>query len=88
MSAGVPATHLRKRWLVPEAGLPLELKEQHMRKVTISVVAVACAVGLWACGGAAEIRIDETKGVPPVKGTTEVNLASFTCGTPITAGDE
>ncbi len=58
-----------------------------MRKVTIAVVAVACAVGLWACGGAAEIRIDETKGVPPVKGTTEVNLASFTCGSPIAAGD-
>lgn len=43
------------------------------------VVASAC--------GAVEYRIDETKGVPPVKGSTEVQLgASFTCGTPITSG--
>ncbi len=39
-----------------------------MRKVTIAVVAVACTVGLSACGGAAEIGVDETKELPPGEG--------------------
>lgn len=40
------------------------------------------------CGPvAAEVRIDETKGIPPVKGTQEVALGTFTCGMPITSGD-
>jgi hypothetical protein len=46
----------------------------------------ALVVGASACGPV-EYRIDETKGIPPVKGSTEVRLgASFMCGTPITSG--
>ncbi len=40
-----------------------------------------------ACGPiSTEVRVDETKGVPPVKGTEEIQLSSFTCGMPITSG--
>ncbi|MCA3013198.1 MAG: hypothetical protein INH41_12455 [Myxococcaceae bacterium] len=39
-----------------------------------------------ACGPA-EVRVDETKGIPPVRGTTEVALQTFTCGMPITSGE-
>ncbi len=38
-----------------------------------------------ACGPA-EIRIDETKGIPPVAGSTEISLGTYTCGEPIAAG--
>lgn len=49
-------------------------------------VALAVTLGLSSCGPV-ELRIDETKGVPPVKGSTEVSLgAGFTCGQPITSG--
>lgn len=51
-----------------------------------SVVAVLGVMTMLACGQAAEVRIDETKGIPPVKGTTDVQLGSFTCGMPITSG--
>lgn len=50
-----------------------------------SAVVVVIAVGLAACGPV-EVRIDETKGVPAVKGQTEISLASFTCGQPIATG--
>jgi hypothetical protein len=50
------------------------------------LVVLATAV-VMACGQAAEVRVDETKGIPPVKGTTEVQLGSFTCNMPITSGD-
>lgn len=52
-----------------------------------SAVLAAVVVVAMACGQAAEVRIDETKGIPPVKGTTEVQLGSFTCGMPITSGE-
>lgn len=43
---------------------------------------------LTACGPV-EIRIDETKGVPAVKGQTEVTLGgSFTCGQTLPAGEK
>lgn len=42
---------------------------------------------LTACGPV-EVRIDETKGIPPVKGSTEVTLGSFTCGQPVSAGEK
>lgn len=54
-----------------------------MRRI---VLAVLGAMTVLACGQAAEVRIDETKGIPPVKGTTDVQLGSFTCGMPITSG--
>ena len=43
---------------------------------------------VWALAGCgpAEIRIDETKGVPAVQGQTEITLGTFTCGQPIAAG--
>lgn len=45
-------------------------------------------LGLLMCAcGPAEVRVDETKGLPPVRGTTEVALQSFTCGMPITSGE-
>ena len=47
------------------------------------------ALALSACGGAVEVRIDETKGVPSLKGNTEVTVnTTFTCGSPIAAGDK
>jgi len=48
---------------------------------------VVAALTMWACGQAAEVRVDESKGIPPVKGSTEVALGSFTCGMPIVSGD-
>ncbi len=45
------------------------------------------ALVLVACGGSAELRVDETKGIPPVKGSTEISLATYTCGQPITSGE-
>jgi hypothetical protein len=48
-------------------------------------LAVLVVLALAACGPA-EIRIDGTKGVPAVKGQTEINLGTYTCGQPITAG--
>ncbi|MDP3232940.1 MAG: hypothetical protein Q8N26_09195 [Myxococcales bacterium] len=48
---------------------------------------VVAALTMWACGQAAEVRIDESKGIPPVKGSTEVALGSFTCGMPIVSGE-
>lgn len=42
---------------------------------------------LLAGCGPVEVRIDETKGIPSVKGDTEVTLGTnFTCGQPIAAG--
>jgi hypothetical protein len=49
---------------------------------------VLAALGITACAPA-EIRIDETQGVPQVKGSTEVTIPSnFMCGTAIAAGDK
>lgn len=48
--------------------------------------AVLVVMGLVAACGPVEVRIDETKGVPAVKGQTEISLASFTCGQPISTG--
>jgi len=46
------------------------------------------AVVVLAACGPVEYRLDETKGIPPVKGSTQVSLgAGFTCGTPITGGE-
>ncbi len=51
-------------------------------------VVMLAALGMTACAPA-EIRIDETQGVPEVKGSTEVTIPSnFTCGTAIAAGDK
>ena len=52
-----------------------------------SAVLVMVAFGLTACGPV-EVRIDETRGVPSVKGQTEISLAAFTCGQPIAAGSK
>lgn len=49
------------------------------------------AVGAWlavlvvGCGPA-EVRLDEKKGIPAVKGTTDVQLDTLTCGQPVTSG--
>ncbi len=44
--------------------------------------------GLTMCAcGPAEVRIDETRGIPAVKGSTEVQLGSFTCGMPIVGSE-
>lgn len=49
---------------------------------------VVLAVALSACGPV-ELRIDETKGVPSVKGQTEITLGTtFTCGATLPAGDK
>jgi hypothetical protein len=48
---------------------------------------LVAAVAVMACGGSPEIRVDETKGIPAVKGTTQIALASYTCGQPISSGD-
>lgn len=48
------------------------------------LMAMALSVMVLGCGQAAEVRIDETKGIPQVKGTTDVQLGTFTCGMPIT----
>ncbi len=48
---------------------------------------MVAALTMWACGQAAEVRVDESKGIPPVKGSTEVALGSFTCGMPIVSGE-
>jgi hypothetical protein len=47
---------------------------------------VVAGLSMCACGPA-EVRIDDSKGIPAVKGTTEVQLGTFTCGTPIVAGE-
>jgi hypothetical protein len=53
-----------------------------------TAVVLAASLGLVACAPA-EIRIDETQGVPEVKGSTEVTIpTNFMCGTAITAGDK
>ncbi len=44
------------------------------------------ALAFMACGPL-ELRIDETKGVPSLSGTTQVDLGSFTCGEPLSSGD-
>jgi len=46
----------------------------------------AAAVAVSACGPV-ELRIDETKGVPSIKGSTDVTISTtFTCGQAIPAG--
>lgn len=47
----------------------------------------AMALTLAACGPV-EVRLDETKGIPAVKGKAEVTLGAFTCGEPIATGDK
>jgi len=49
--------------------------------------AAVLLVSFTSCGPA-EIRIDETKGVPPLEGRTEISLASYSCGQPIAAGSD
>jgi hypothetical protein len=66
------------------AELPTQREDETMGRVL--VLGTAVAVVLWGCGPV-EYRIDETKGVPAVKGSTEVQLGGgFTCGTPLMAG--
>ncbi len=49
---------------------------------------MVAALALAACGPV-ELRIDETKGVPPVQGSTEVAISTtFTCGQALPAGDK
>lgn len=48
--------------------------------------ALLMGLGLVGCGPV-EVRLDETKGIPAVKGRTEVTLGTFTCGQPISTGD-
>ncbi len=45
-------------------------------------------MALFASCGPAEIRIDETRGVPAVQGSTTISLGTFTCGQPIAAGSD
>lgn len=55
-----------------------------MARLGLLVLALA-----WCgCGSATvEVRIDETKGIPAVKGSTSVSIpSSFTCGTTIQSG--
>lgn len=48
--------------------------------------AVWVVLALTACGPV-EVRIDETRGIPPVKGQTEITLSTtFTCGQTLPAG--
>lgn len=50
--------------------------------------AVLLALAASGCGPV-EIRIDETRGVPAVKGQTEVSISpTFTCGSTLPAGDK
>jgi hypothetical protein len=50
---------------------------------------IVLSVAVVSACGPVEIRIDETKGVPSLKGTTEVAIAtSFTCGQALPAGDK
>lgn len=48
---------------------------------------VVAGLVVWACGPA-EVRVDETKGIPNVAGSTELDLGSgnFACDMPITSG--
>ena len=52
-----------------------------LRRITL-----ALAMVLTACS-AAELRIDETKGVPSVSGNQSVDLGTYTCGDTLPAGD-
>lgn len=53
-----------------------------------AVMLAAWSLGMAACAPA-EIRIDETQGVPEVKGSTEVTIpTNFMCGTAIAAGNK
>lgn len=57
-------------------------------KARTAAVLVGLGMGFVACAPA-EIRIDETQGIPQVAGSTEVNIpANFTCGTAIAAGNK
>jgi len=47
----------------------------------------AVAVLLVCACGPAEVRLGEAEGIPPVKGTATIELSTFTCGQPITAGE-
>ncbi len=49
-------------------------------------ILIPLAMVLTACS-AAELRIDETKGVPSVSGSTTVDLGTYTCGDTLTEGD-
>lgn len=52
----------------------------------IRCAALGLVMVLSGCGPV-EVRIDESKGIPSVKGSTEVTIgAGFTCGQPIAAG--
>ncbi len=54
-----------------------------LRRAALGLVVVLCGCG------PVEVRIDETKGIPSVKGSTEVTIgAGFSCGQPISAGDK
>lgn len=50
------------------------------RSVMLAVLALA------GCGPV-EFRIDESKGVPSVKGSTEIDLGTFTCGQTLPSGE-
>lgn len=53
----------------------------------LRTTALAMLVLVATACGPVEYRLDETKGIPPVTGSTEVQLGgSFTCGQPITSG--
>lgn len=54
-----------------------------MRFSTV-VGALVALVGVGC--GPVEVRLDETKGIPSVTGSTEVQIAALTCGQPITSG--
>jgi hypothetical protein len=62
-------------------------RQQEQRPMMKRAVMCLAVIGVTGCGPV-EVRIDETKGVPAVKGQTEVSLSSFTCGQPLTAGDK
>ncbi len=49
---------------------------------------IALGAAAVAGCGPVEVRIDETKGIPALKGRAEVSLGSFTCGQPVAAGDK
>ncbi len=52
------------------------------RRGAVGVLLAALVVGC----GPAEVRLDETKGIPAVKGTADVQLDTLACGQPITSG--
>lgn len=52
----------------------------------VASVAGVLLVVLGLSCGPVEVRLDETRGIPSVTGSTEVQISALSCGTPITSG--